>query len=200
MNKAFLLVGLCMVLCINPIYAQEETLSDIEMKSSSVVKEDFSPQLIEKIKIERNSIYNSLNLTPDQIKKKDEIEQKRYDELQPKLRQLCLDRKNLKNTETKKSDDKTLKIAQNKLRQTRIEIKKISNKYDHEFKKILNSEQTAKYNMIVKLKRADLKALEHKQKETALKPFGQAITQAEYTQKQKEKHSLKNFFKRNKTN
>ena len=118
--------------------------------------------------------------------------------MQPRLRQLCLDRKNLTVLKTKKSDEKVLKTAQNKLDQTRSEIKKISNKYDHEFKKILNNEQTSKYNMIIKLRRADLKELEHKQKETDLRPFGVPISQAEYSKQQKDKHSLKNCFKRDK--
>ena len=195
MNKALFLVGLsmCAVLCFNPAFAQD--LKEKDAISSVVVKEDYSPQLIEKIKTERNSIYNALNLTPEQINQKNDLEGKRYQELQPKLRQFCLERKKLKDIQAQKSDENTVKMAQNNLNKTKSEIKKISSKYDRDFKKILTSEQKSKYNMIVKLKRADIRELEHKQKETALRPFGVPVTQAEYAQKQKEKHSLKNIFK-----
>ncbi len=198
MNKALFSVGLsiCMMLCVNPVFAADGTAPDKDTISSTVVKEDYSPQLIEKIRVERNSIYNVLNLTPDQIKKKNELEEKRYSELRPKLKQFCLDRKALKDLEAgKKADTKTIKSAQNKLDTTKNDIRKTSLKYDREFKKILNHEQKSKYNMVVKLKRADMKELKQKQKDTLLRPFGVPVSQAEYTQQQKEKHSLKNLFK-----
>lgn len=200
MNKALFLVGLslCTVLCINPVFAQDNTTLDNSTISSAIVKEDYSPQLIEKIKVERNAIYNALNLTPEQIKKKNDLDEKRYKELQPKLKQFCVERRALKDLESKKADAKTIKTAQDKLDSTKNDIKKISSKYDKEFKKILTSEQKSKYNTIIKLTRADLKELEQRQKEMALKPFGVPVTQAQYTQQQKENHSLKNLFKRNK--
>ena len=193
MNKALFMVGLSVVLCLNPAFAQEALKNDTI--SSAIEKEDYSPQLIEKIKTERNSIYNALNLTSEQIKKKDALEEKRYQELQPKLKEFCINRKNLKDLETKKADTNAIKIAQNKLNSTKNEIKKISSKYDREFKKILTLEQKSKYNMVIKLKRADIKELEHKQKEIALRPFGVPITQAEYTKQQKEKHKFLKLFK-----
>ena len=200
MNKALFLVGLslCTVLCINPVFAQDNTTLDNSTISSVIVKEDYSPQLIEKIKVERNAIYNALNLTPEQIKKKNDLDEKRYKELQPKLKQFCVERRALKDLESKKADAKTIKTAQDKLDSTKNDIKKISSKYDKEFKKLLTSEQKSKYNTIIKLTRADLKELEQRQKEMALKPFGVPVTQAQYTQQQKENHSLKNLFKRNK--
>lgn len=198
MNKALCSIGLtiCVILCVNTVFASDGAASDNATISSVVVKEDYSLQLIEKIRVERNSIYNVLNLTPDQIKKKNELEEKRYSELRPKLKQFCLDRKALKDLETeKKTDTKTIKSAQNKLDITKNDIRKTSLKFDKEFKKILNHEQKSKYNMIVKLKRAEMQELKHKQKETLLRPFGVPVSQAEYTQQQKEKHSLKNLFK-----
>ena len=200
MNNALFLVGLslCMLMCTNPMFANDNTTVDNDTISSIVVKEDYSPQLIEKIKVERNSIYNALSLTPEQIKKKNDLDEKRYKELQPKLKQFCVERRALKDLESKKADAKTIKTAQDKLDSTKNDIKKISSKYDKEFKKILTSEQKSKYNTIIKLTRADLKELEQRQKEMALKPFGVPVTQAQYTQQQKENHSLKNLFKRNK--
>ena len=42
----------------------------------------------EKIKLQRNTIYNALNLSSKQVKAKDEIEKKRYLELEPELKDL----------------------------------------------------------------------------------------------------------------
>ncbi len=198
MKKALLFAGTCMLL-INPaVYSEEYVSPETEVVSSSVVKGDYSPQLIEKIKIERNSIYNALNLTPKQIQKKDAIEIKRYRDLEPVLRKLCLCRKQLKEQQSSKDlNNKSIDVTQKELNSIKQDIKTISNKYDKEFKKILTSEQKSKYNMIRKLKHADLKKLEQKNhKESALRPFGVPITQAEYSEQQRQKNSLKNIFKR----
>ena len=182
------------LLSVNIGFAKQIAVTDNETISSVVIKEDYSPQLIEKIKVERNSIYNALNLTPEQINKKTILEEKRYNELQPKLKQYCIAKKNI-NSKIKQTDNQIYKNNQRELDTIKNDIKKISSKYDREFKKILTSEQKSKYNMIVKLRRAELKTLGQKQRAGALRPFGVPITQAEYTQKQKEKFHLKNLFR-----
>ncbi|MBR6098126.1 Spy/CpxP family protein refolding chaperone [bacterium] len=188
MKRALLLIisGILIAFCPS-VYAEEEISIETEVTTAAIVQGDFSSQLVEKIKAERNTIYNALNLTPEQIQKKDEIEKKRYEALEPELKNLCLSRKKLKDLETTKSaDTKTINAAQKEVNSARKEIKSISNKYDKEFKKILTSAQKSKYNMIRKLKRADLKKLEQKNtKKPDLRPFGVPISQAEYAQQKK---------------
>ena len=98
---------------------------------------------------------------------------------------------------SKDLNNKSIDVTQKELNSIKQDIKTISNKYDKEFKKILTSEQKSKYNMIRKLKHADLKKLEQKNhKESSRRPFGVPITQAEYSEQQRQKNSLKNIFKR----
>ena len=193
MKKALLLLVIGLLVSCPMVYANDEDVSiETEVTNSAIIKGDYTPQLIEKIKIERNTIYNALNLTADQIRKKDEIEVKRYQDLEPEIKKLCLTRQKIKDIATDKTCCKNDKIAaQKELESVKKSIKTISNRYDKEFKKILTSEQKSKYNMIRKLKRADLKKIEQKHKDSALRPFGVPISQAEYTNQQKEKHKLK---------
>ena len=191
MKRAILLVILGVIISCPAVFAEEEVSVETEITTTAIVQGDYSSQLVDKIKAERNTIYNALNLTPEQIQKKDCIEKKRYEALEPELKKLCLSRKKLKDLETTKSTDtKTIKHAQKEVNEARRDIKALSNKYDKEFKKILTSEQRAKYNMIRKLKRADLKKLEQKKSHKPdLRPFGVPISQAEYTSQKK--HSKK---------
>ncbi len=195
MKKSLLLVSLCILMCCPAVFAESEVSVETEITSTAVVKDDYSPQLIQKIKLQRNTIYNALNLTPDQVKQKDEIDAKRYAELEPELQKFCLTRKKVKDLECSKNcSKKTLKAAKKEFEASKDCIKSISNKYDKQFKKILTSDQKSKYNMVRKLKRSDLKKVEelHKkgQKPSDLRPFGQPISQAEYAEKLKRENSL----------
>ena len=195
MKKSLLLVSLCVFMCCPAVFAESEVSVETEITSTAIVKEDYSPQLIQKIRMQRNTIYNALNLTPCQVKQKDEIDVKRYAALEPELQKFCLARKKVKDIECSKNcDKKTLKAAKKELEASKDCIKKISNKYDKELKKILTSDQRSKYNMVRKLKRSDLKKAEeiHKngQKPSDLRPFGQPISQAEYAEKLKRENSL----------
>lgn len=191
MKRVILLVILGVIMSCPAVLAEEDVSVETEITTTAIVQGDYSSQLVDKIKAERNTIYNALNLTSEQIQKKDSIEKKRYEALEPELKKLCLSRKKLKELETTKSADvKTIKHAQKEVNEARRDIKSLSNKYDREFKKILTSEQKAKYNMIRKLKRADLRKLEHKNSHKPdLRPFGVPISQAEYAAQKK--HSKK---------
>ena len=193
MKRVILLVILGVIMSCPAVVAEEDVSVETEITTKAIVQGDYSLQLVDKIKAERNTIYNALNLTPEQIQKKDSIEKKRYEALEPELKKLCLSRKNLKDMETTKSTDvKTIKNAQKEVNEARRDIKSLSNKYDKEFKKILTSEQKAKYNMIRKLKRADLKKLEQKNSHKPdLRPFGVPISQAEYAAQKKHPQKCK---------
>ena len=142
-------------------------------------------KLIEKIKLQRDSIYNALNLTPAQIKCKNEIEKKRFEALESELKKFCLVKKKLKRAE-EKCNKLEIANAEKELKPIRKCIRKISSEYDKQFMEILNSEQKAKYRMIRRLKRNDLKK-QHKiqkngQKPSDLKPFGEKISQPAYAE------------------
>lgn len=193
MKKALLLIGLGILLSCPAVFAQEIDTPETEITSAmTAIKGDYSSQLIDKIKIERNAIYNALNLTNNQIKQKDEIEARRYKALEPVLRKYCLCHKKLNDIKNK-NDKNEIKAAQKEIETAKKDIKNISNKYDKAFKKVLTSEQKAKYNMVRKLKREEIKksTKSSNDKKTTLKPFGVPITQAEYTQQQKNNRKTK---------
>ena len=195
MKKRVFMIGLCLLMCSSTVFAESDVSVETEVTSTAIVKEDFSPQLIEKIKIQRHTIYNALNLTPTQIKKNEKIEQQRYEALEPELRNLCLIRKKLKRLQSDKNcDQKEIRTTEKELDKVKDNIKKISNHYDKQFKEILTSDQKAKYNMIRKLKKSDLKKLEKSKKgkeaPSDLRPFGKPISQAEYTETMEKKNSF----------
>ena len=195
MKKRVLLVILCLLMTAPTVLADDGVSIETEVTSSVTNKDDYSSQLVEKIKMQRNTIYNALNLTPCQLKQTDEIEKRRYAAIEPELSKFCILRKKVKTLSCEKNcDKKALKTAEKDLNRVKKNIKNISNKYDREFKKILTSDQKSKYNMIRKLKRADLKKAEkvckNGEKPSDLRPFGQPISQAEYSQKLKQQNSL----------
>ena len=141
MKKALILASLCLfVSCPVGFTAENEISPETEITSTVIHNGDYTSQLLEKIKAERSTIYNSLNMTPLQLAEKDVIDVKRYNDLEPQIKKLCLNRKKLKDLQTAKSSDKsTIKSTQKDIESARQEIKHISNKYDREFKKILTS-------------------------------------------------------------
>lgn len=209
MQKVLFLVGVCLLTSCSFAIAQEQEAnlpSENEMASTTIVKEDYSPQLIEKIKLQRETIYNALNLTPSQIQKKDEIDLRRYCALKEELKKMCVARRKVvgyasNQTAFTKSD---VRAAKKEFDAAKRNVACISDKYDREFKKILNSEQKAKYSMIRKLKRSDLKkqqkiqSCQNRRNNSDLRPFGQPISQAAYTEQKKKENCIWNKLKRQK--
>ena len=194
-KRVLLIAGLCLLMTAPTVFADDSVSIETEVTSSVANKDDYSSQLVEKIKLQRQTIYNALNLTPCQLKQTEQIEKRRYAAIEPELSKFCILRKKVKTLSCEKNCDKNaIKKAEKDLKQVKKNIKNISNKYDKEFKKILTSDQKAKYNMIRKLKRADLKKAEkvckNGEKPSDLRPFGQPISQAEYSQKLKQQNSL----------
>lgn len=193
MKRALLFSVLCIIMTCPMTFADDNANATVENTLSSMISDgDFSPQLINKIKTERNAIYNALNLTTEQVRKKDDIESRRYKELAPALKKLCLDKKKLKELSGDKAEENAVIASVKKdLTEARKEIRAISKKYDKEFKKILNREQKSKYSMIRKLKRAEYKKMKKEKsrlgRDSLLRPFGVPVTQADYTNNQNKK-------------
>ena len=135
-------------------------------------------QLVEKMFNERATTYNVLNLTPQQKTCKDDIEKRRYQEIDIKINVLeqelyVLDKLKCNPQANKDAINKQKKIIKN----VKKDIDETMQKYDKEFKTMLSGEQKAKYNLIQRMKRKDLKKCEHNKKlfkqDAHLQPFGQ---------------------------
>lgn len=195
MKRALLIIGLCLTVCTVSVQAKEPDPDNTPCEVSIIEenKHDYTSQLLEKIKMQRDSIYNTLNLTPSQIKCKNEIEKKRYEALEPELQKFCVQNRKLKLAE-EKCDKGAINQAEKELKCIKKTIQKISSAYDKEFMAILNSDQKAKYRMIRKLKRTDLKKMQKVQKKgkkpSDLKPFGDKISQPAYMEKRHDETCL----------
>lgn len=185
MKKVLLIAGLCIIAGSVPVMANDADNTPCEVAIIEEQHYDYASQLIEKIRLQRDSIYNTLNLTPAQIKCKNELEKKRYEALEPELHKFCILKHKLKNAETNQ-DKAAIKEIEDELKQVRKSIRKISTEHDKQLMEILNSDQRAKYRMIRKLKRQDLRKLQKVQKNgekpSDLKPFGEKISQPAYTE------------------
>ncbi len=205
MKKRVLLVVLCLLVTAPVSFAENQVSVETEIVSTAIVKDDFSSQLLEKIKMQRSTIYNALNLTPCQINKIEEIDKKRYTELEPELRKMSMAKckiKKIADCMENGQGNYTKQDVKNVKREfdlAKDNIKNISDKYDKEMKKVLTSEQCSKYNMIRKLKRADLKKVQKVQqngsKQSDLRPFGKPISQAAYSEEIKKQRSIWNKIK-----
>lgn len=86
MKKVLFILSLCLIGNTMPVLAQDADNTPCEVSIIEEQQYDYASQLIEKIKLQRDSIYNALNLTPSQIKCKNEIEKNRFEALAPELK------------------------------------------------------------------------------------------------------------------
>ena len=194
MKRGFLIIGLCIALTHNGTFAEEmATATPAVTQSAVAVKEDYTPQLLTKIKGQREVIYNSLGLTQAQLKAINELETRRYTDLEPLLKKLCCAKnKEKKLSATPSASDEEIKSAQKELNKVRKDIKKVTNSYDSKMKKILTHDQWTKYLIIRKLKQQDLNKLNSDNKPVSpykksdLRPFGVPISQPEYAEQLKQ--------------
>lgn len=206
MKRSLIVLGIFTILTSTAVFAEEPAAEPAPCNVTAAEQYNYSYQLIDRIKKQRDTIYNALNLTQEQVKCKNEIEKNRYIELEPALQKLCLEIKQLKDLKARCADKKTICEHEKKLNCTRKEIQHISAKYDKQFMAILTNDQRSKYSMIRKLKRNDLKKLrkiqEKGRKPSDLRPFGEKVLQPEYKQEQHNErclwHKMINKMKKNK--
>ncbi len=128
---------------------------------------------------ERATLYNVLNLSNDQQKCKDVIDKKRYEELGVQFRQYEQEKYVLDNMCKHNASEQAIKKQEKVVKNIEKCMKKIGEKYDKEFKSILNSEQKAKYNSVRKMEKKEIKyCLKNKafyKRDPKLRPFGEKM-------------------------
>ena len=191
-------INICQAEMIMPSQSIENEVLEVELPSQAY-------NMMSRIKKDRNTIYNVLNLTPDQICKMTEIEQERYKEIVPVVECLMQKKSEIKQLKEEGASKSKISAAEREADKLESKVKKIGNKYDKQFEKILNKEQKSKYKMIQKLRYEDLKKLKkidkYGRKESDLRPFGCKISQPAYLEQLNKERSFKNkcrsFFKKN---
>lgn len=191
-------INICQAEMIMPSQSIENEVLEVERPSQAY-------NMMSRIKKDRNTIYNVLNLTPEQICKMTEIEQERYKEIVPVVECLMQKKSEIKQLKEEGASKSKISAAEREADKLESKVKKIGNKYDKQFEKILNKEQKSKYKMIQKLRYEDLKKLKkidkYGRKESDLRPFGCKISQPAYLEQLNKERSFKNkcrsFFKKN---
>ena len=108
------------------------------------------------------------------------IDQKRYEELGKLFKEYQQEEYVLsKMCEHSGASESAVKKQEKVIKKIKEEMQKTADKYDKEFKSILNSEQKAKYNSVTKMKRKEIKyCMNNKafyERDPKLRPFGQKM-------------------------
>lgn len=134
---------------------------------------------------ERATLYNVLNLSSDQQKCKDVIDKKRYDELGAQYRQLEQEKYVLSSMCEHKASQQAIKKQKIVVKNIEKNMKKTGDKYDKEFKTVLNSEQRSKLRSIRKMQKKEIRYCEHNKafykKDPNLRTFGEKMYTGEDT-------------------
>lgn len=194
MNKNLILIGLCIMLSTGAVQAGCPVTQTSEGTVVKTQQQDYAYSLMDKIRKDRSTIYNALNLRPEQIESTRILEKSRYEELEPLIKEFCIKKKELKTLESTTFTKSQVREIKNEIDCISKQIKKISEQYDRKFEAILDREQSNKYEMIKKLRREDLKRLqrvqEHGAKQSDLRPFGVKISQPTYSKQMHDENCI----------
>lgn len=197
MYKKILLLALFVFVSSNICFG-EVTSYNIDDEIIQMNRHDEAYLMLNRVRKDRNTISNVLNLTPAQICKIRQIEEHRMEEITPVVDDFIVKKEELKKLQTNpKKDIKAVKKEMDRLTKC---IRKICKKYDREFEKLLTSEQKSKYKMVQKLRFEEMKKAKKPQRYSSpksdLRPFGENISQPAYLEKVRNERSFKTKCKR----
>lgn len=114
-------------------------------------------ELIQKIRFQKNTLYNVLGLSAEQQALKDEIEVRRKAETKPYVDAFHCEQKKLRQIAQTAYNTPAFKKQEKITHKAWKQMQKKFKKYDKEFLKILCSTQKTKYKEIVKLTKRDIR-------------------------------------------
>ena len=120
-------------------------------------KEYRCSQLINRIKSQRNTLYNVLNLSEKQQELIDEIEYRKKADLKPIYEVFDKEKTKLRKLAQTDYNSKEFKKQRKITKKAWKKVHKIYKKYDKEIKKVLCNSQKTKYKEITKLVRRDIR-------------------------------------------
>lgn len=180
MKIKLLTLILCIIMLNSSVLAQEnKVFAENQKPDCGCSKQTKCIDLMTSMYNERATLYNVLNLSNDQQKCKDVIDKKRYEELGVQFRQYEQEKYVLDNMCKHNASEKAIKKQEKVVKNIEKCMKEIGEKYDKEFKSILNSEQKAKYNSVRKMEKKEIKyCLKNKafyKRDPKLRPFGEKM-------------------------
>lgn len=114
-------------------------------------------QLIYKIQMQKNTLYNVLNLSPTQAQLKDEIEARRHAEMQPYIEDFMTEQEKLRELAKTNYDKQEFKAQYRATNKAWRKLHRGMKKYDKELMAILCSTQRAKYKEIRRMVKHDVR-------------------------------------------
>ena len=180
MKIKLLTLILCIIMLNSSVLAQEnKVFAENQKPDCGCRKQTKCIDLMTSMYNERATLYNVLNLSNDQQKCKDVIDKKRYEELGAQFRQYEQEKYVLDNMCKHNASEQAIKKQEKVVKNIEKCMKEIGEKYDKEFKSILNSEQKAKYNSVRKMEKKEIKyCLKNKafyKRDPKLRPFGEKM-------------------------
>lgn len=148
-----------------------------EAKTCNCFNNSKCTELISSMYYKRATLYNVLNLSCDQLEIVKVIDQKRDCELREVFDLYEQEKFVLANMCKHNATSKTIKKQEKVVDKYKKILKQTTQKYDSEFKKILNAEQRSKLNSVRKMEKKEIKyCLKNKafyNRDKNLRPFGQ---------------------------
>lgn len=180
MKIKLLTLILCIIMLNSSVLAQEnKVFAENQKPDCGCSKQTKCIDLMTSMYNERATLYNVLNLSNDQQKCKDVIDKKRYEELGVQFIQYEQEKYVLDNMCKHNASEQAIKKQEKVVKNIEKCMKEIGEKYDKEFKSILNSEQKAKYNSVRKMEKKEIKyCLKNKafyKRDPKLRPFGEKM-------------------------
>ena len=185
MKQKVLTLGICIILtgiCANAsdtIPAETKIFAENQNQTCECNKSTKCLDLMTSMYNRRAALYNVLNLSNDQQKCKDVIDKKRYEELGRIFAQYEQEKFVLSNMCKHNASKQAIKKQERVVKDIAKCMKKTGEKYDKEFKSVLNSEQRGKLNTIRKMERKEIKyCLKKKafyERDPKLRPFGEKM-------------------------
>lgn len=193
MQKKLLLISICIILSSQAILAKDCNKNGCPVSTENtavscppchITKAKLDcPQMarqyklfVNKIKRERATVYNALNLTDEQIKSREELVQKNTPFYEEKFEQLMKESFRLKALKDASATSKEINNQEKTVKNIKKDIENALEKENKEFRKCLNREQRSKYSMIKKLERKDYKESCRQKdlykKNPQMRPFG----------------------------
>lgn len=171
MKKKIILLGLCVLLSgFVPVMAQ---CNQPKCYQNSIEKYQ---NYINKIKRERATVYNALDLTDEQIQKQEEIVKQNAPIYEEKLEQLAKENKRLYTLKKANASNNEIAAQKKVVKKIKKDVQNLVEKENKAYKKCLTREQRSKYAMLKKLEIDDYKKLEHQKdlykSNPKMRPFG----------------------------
>ena len=137
MSKKFFVLGICCLLCASAAFSQEIGIMENNEQACKCNQTTKCLDLMTSMYNERATLYNVLNLSNDQQKCKDVIDQKRYEELGKLFKEYQQEEYVLsKMCEHSGASESAVRKQEKVIEKIKKEMQKTADKYDKEFKSI----------------------------------------------------------------